>query len=516
VEPLPGGIRLPVMTCLLVGVLAIGLRLALLPLIPIPIPIVHDEFSYLLGADTFASGRVTNPAHPMWVHFETFHVNPQPTYCSKYPPAQALFLAFGQKVLGHPWFGVCLSMGLMFACICWMLMGWVSPWPALLTTVLSVLAWGFTGDWINSYWGGAVAAAGGALLIGAVPRVAARPQAATVLPGAVGLALLANSRPFEGLLTAVAAGLVVLWRMRRLGRPAASLFTRRAAIPFLAVMIPVVAAMGYYNYRTTGHATLFPYTMNQRIYNAFPLLYWLPPGPPPVYRHENIRKYWVDWVFRASLEARAHPGAVFSRSVKFLWDFYFWTPVGLAMLAGLMFGRCWEVIEALAIAAAPILGLMWVETARPHYLAPALGAFLAIAAIGIQILGRSRIGNRPAGPIVAMVFLGLGAVDCARGVIEAASIARRPPIAIAARPQITERLEHEGGRHLVIVRYGPNHNIHEEWVYNRADIDASRIVWAQDMGTEANRELLDYYRGRKTWLLQPDNGPMAITPYPGG
>jgi hypothetical protein len=393
-----------------------------------------------------------------------------------------------------------------------MLMGWVSPWPALLTTVLSILGWGLTGVWINSYWGGAVAAAGGALLIGAVPRLAARPEASTVLPAALGLAMLANSRPFEGLLTAVAAGLVVLWRMRRLGRPAASLFTRRTAVPFLAVMIPAAAAMGYYNYRTTGHATLLPYTVNQRMYAASPFFYVLPPVPPPVYRHEDIRKYWVDWVVPFYLLARAHPGVAIRLSAKFMWDFYFWTPVGLAMLAGLLFGRCWEVAEALAIAAAPILGLLCAETVLAHYLAPAFGAFLVIAAIGIQALGRSRIGHRRAGPIVAMILLGLGATDAARGIVAEALLARRPPTTIATRPKITERLEREGGRHLVIVRYGPNHNIHEEWVYNRADIDGSPVVWARDMGPEKNRELLDYFKGRQIWLLEPDTSP-APRPY---
>jgi hypothetical protein len=82
------------------------------------------------------------------------------------------------------------------------------------------------------------------------------------------------------------------------------------------------------------------------------------------------------------------------------------------------------------------------------------------------------------------------------------------------RARILAQLQQEPGMHLVIVRYSAAHQVALDWVYNRADIDASKVVWARDMGREQNRELLNYFQGRRIWLAEPDLMPARLSVYP--
>jgi hypothetical protein len=496
--------------CLLMAILPIAIRVSALRFVSFPSPSIHDEFSYLLAADTFASGRLTNPPHPMWVHFETFDEIFQPTYASTDPPGQGLFMAFGQRFLGHPWFGVCLSFGLMCGCLCWMLQGFLPPVYALLGTLVAMGEFSLFGYWMDSYCGAAIGAMGGSLVLGAVPRLAKNTSASALWLASLGLMILALSRPFEGLVVTFVAVAGLLWWRHRLGHRLLDLFAAQVLVPCVLTCIAGVSWLLYYNYRVTGNALLTPSTVHERTYVASPIFYLLPAPPEPIYRHEIIRKNWTGGEKLSYLGARHNPLGIvlaFWDIVPFLTSTLTFLPAVVGLFA---FSRSPKMRVTIGALAALWAAMLLTKSWHPNYYAPGAGLLLIPTMYSFRWL---RVRGRRAGEAAILLFV----VCCFFRGLLSDSIHEYKTRAPTQQDEATNRVNavsHKGDRHLVIVRYAVDHDPLHEFVFNRADIDGSFIIWARDMGDAKNRELINYYPDRRVWLLEPDSPRLKVTPYP--
>jgi hypothetical protein len=493
----------------------IGVRLAVLPLLPVPVPGIHDEFSYLLLGDTLAHGRLTNPTHPMWMSFESFHINWFPTYCSKYPPGQGVVLVLGE-LLGLPWIGVILSVAAMCAAMLWMLQAWLPPKWALLGAALVAAKFGIANYWINSYWGGAVAATGGALILGAMPRVVARAGTRDALLLGLGLAVLANTRPYEGLLFSVPVGVWFFWWLAGKTKSAAIARTRmtRVLAPLAVVLLLTLVFMGYYNWKLTGNALLFPHVLNTRTYRTTGLFLWDHAKPLIHYHNQQFEDFYNDWerenyqntwpdVWRVSGEKLIRSGST-----------YFWWGA-LLLLPGLPFavrdGKMRLPVLLFLLGAAGFFVLIW---SMPHYAAPTTCVVFLLLVQAIRHLRTIRLSGRPLGMALS------GAAVCLLAVEVGFAVANHSCDLLGwtcqgdpSRAAIQEKLSHTPGKHLILVRYGEDHNIHDEWVYNGAEIDSAKVLWARDLDPQQNAKLLSYFKDRHVWLVEPDKDNTELIPY---
>ncbi len=514
----------------IVGLSAFLLRLAILPFCPVPHPFLPDDFSFLLAANTFASGRLTNPTPAMWVHFETIHETMKPTYMSMYFPAQGLILAAGKVLTGHVWYGVLGMSSLMCAAICWMLQAWLPPAWALLGGILAILRICLFSYWTNTYsGGGSIAALGGALVLGALPRLMKTFRLRDSVLMAVGVILLATSRPYEGLFLCVPVAFVLgRWMLLGSNRPNAAVLLRRTAAP-LALIVAAGTWMGYYDYRAFGNPLIPPYVIDRATYAMAPYFIWQSARPEPEYRHALMRDFYyhnelVDFNKDHTLSAFLSQSLI--KGVRGLAFF-----AGIALLPPLIMLRRVLLdhrIRFLVLCIPVLMAGMLIEIFLiPHYLAPFTVVFYAI---GLQAMRHLRVWTPEGRPVgiglvrslvtvcIVMAGLRLYAAPLHLTIHEwpASEWTDQwygPGEFGAQRAKIEDELERLPGNQMAIVRYSADHNPIDEWVYNAADIDGSKVIWAWDMGAAKNRELIQFYKNRKVWLVQPDTQPVAVTPY---
>ena len=472
----------------------------LLASIQTPLPWIHDEFSYLLGSDTFANGRLTNPTHPLSEHFESFHILSRPSFTSKYPPASAISMAAGQVLTGYPIVGLWVILALGCVATYWMLRVWTTPIWALWGGLLIALNGPILHAWGQSFWGGGMAFLGGALLYGGARRIINDAKTRDAILCGIGLVVLANSRPMEGLFVSLPMFAALLGWLFTSSRFSLKRKLACAVLPVVLIGVGGLLAMGKYNHAVTGDATKMPYQVHDKTYSASSMLIWKKPNEPEPFVHERMERFYFE--FGRERQMKLRETGIFLNNVrlKFWLLWYFFLPgLGLSLLGYWSLRKDhWLLLGMLTLG-----GLLFVESLLasswmfPHYLAPALPLFLALT---VNSLRRMRTWNRN----TTSKFLS-GAV-IVRVVLIFAILKFVPVLVHTMRPKrvhprnlIERTLSKLPKDDLVIVSYSDEYPTTEEWVYNASDIDASPVVWARDMGTEQNAKLLEYFANRKVW-----------------
>jgi hypothetical protein len=237
-----------------------------------------------------------------------------------------------------------------------------------------------------------------------------------------------------------------------------------------------------------------------------------------------MRDFYTGWERREFLRARTGMGFLHEEIRKPGIVFFFFFGIALSppliMMPRVLRDRRTRFL--LITGAVAALGLSANAWLSPHYVAPFTCAIYAILLQCMRHL-RAWPGNQSAGlalvriiPLVCLVLVGARMFRQPLGL----SIPEWPMMWYGRealgrpRTEVAAALGRQPGPQLAIVRYSPGHPPRFDWVYNAADIDKSKVVWARESETGSNLPLLRYFSNRTVWLVEPDSHPPAVRPYP--
>ncbi len=470
-------------------------------------PRVHDEFSYMLGADTLLHGRLANPTPPVWEALQSFHTVVHPNYASKYPVGAGLLVALGM-VFGMPLASSWLGAALMTVCVTWMIAGVLPKRWAIFGGVLISLSPFIQLAWSQSLLHGFLPASGNALLMGGVLRLRRRVDFSTALASGFGVGLLAISRPFEGLCCTLICTSVLWFAWSRHGWLLRSKLALRtvlfAAAPILSALILIAA----HNHAVTGDWRKMPYQLHELQYGVAPLFVFSPPNlnntakriDLPAVFHDYHAIDSLNW-YRERVGVNGWMRGVYD-ACRELFKVTF--PLsGLLLIGGLAWSN-YRLPRALALAVAIQVAasacVCWVYS---HYLAPILPWLLLLSLLSARISLREN--NKLQAQLVRLAMFAIVLIEVASLVVFA-GVAKRNEAELWSRKRqnIVQQLSTQDGRHLVLVRYTAKHNVHQEWVYNLACPSECSIVWARYEDGRWISALLKEYPDRTVWEIEAD------------
>ncbi len=475
---------------------------------------VHDEFSYWLSADTLLHGRLSNPTPVASQALQSFHIVTDPSYASKYPIGTGLMLALGWMLMGKVHAGVWMASGLLTVSVIWMLAGAMTRKWANLGGVVLALHPFVQIAWAESLMNGLLPATGCALLTGGCLRLRRRDEGVAGVAVGCGVAVLALTRPFEGLCCTALCGvwlLITRWKRGRLGLCPRTIRTGLlASAPVFGAMVAIAA----HNYAVTGRVHQLPYQWHEKTYAVAPLFVFCEPRMANAVLRTEVPKVFyayhaidcLQWYQERSGIAGWWRGWYDAMHAVALLGFPF------AWLLALS-GRRWMGLQVpttmVALIGVQISLSSCVCWVFPHYLAPILPwtMLVVMTAIRTSNTWRSTIWR----PVAKWALVGVIGLELLMVIVNCSIAKAQMDAGWARQRQRMERfLVQTGERHLIFVHYSDTHNVHQEWVYNEADPSSSPIVWAHD-DPQWNQDVISAYgEGRIVWRLDAD--AVRLTP----